>query len=155
MPLENIDCPCGSRLHYRHCCQPAHAQHSIVATAEKLMRSRYCAYVLKNYQYLLDTYATEQRSHLSVEQLSDSDQDTQWLSLQIVEVHDEQVEFIAYYQFEGGIYRLHERSNFIQRHSKWYYLDGDLFDDTGPVKLQRNDTCVCQSGKKFKKCCGA
>jgi len=37
------------------------------------------------------------------------------------------------------------------------HLNGVLFFDKGVVTkspLGRNDTCVCNSGKKFKKCCG-
>ena len=52
--------------------------------AEELMRSRFTAYVIKNYQYILQTYASAQRAKLTVSELTESSQDTRWLSLQVL-----------------------------------------------------------------------
>ncbi|MEP2601984.1 MAG: YchJ family metal-binding protein, partial [Paraglaciecola sp.] len=44
------------------------------SNAEVLMRSRFTAYVLKDYSYILNTYAEAQRLQLTVEELSQSAQ---------------------------------------------------------------------------------
>jgi SEC-C motif-containing protein len=51
---------------------------------------------------------------------------------------------------------MQELSRFIIQDGLWFYRDG-TFDDhvqLAPVKIKRNDQCPCQSGKKYKKCCG-
>jgi uncharacterized protein YchJ len=48
-------CPCGSTRLYPECCGLWHAG-APAPDAQSLMRSRYCAYVLSNEQYLLATW---------------------------------------------------------------------------------------------------
>lgn len=54
-------CPCGSGKVYGECCQLLHSGKESASTAEKLMRSRYCAFVLKNRDYLLRTWHPQTR----------------------------------------------------------------------------------------------
>ena len=42
------------------------------------------------------------------------------------------------------------KSSFIKEDGTWKYLDGELYNS----KIERNESCPCGSGKKFKKCCG-
>ena len=46
IPSESL-CPCGSGQTYQLCCEVFH-KGKYAPTAEKLMRSRFCAYYLKN-----------------------------------------------------------------------------------------------------------
>ena len=70
-----------------------------------------------------------------------------------------EVEFVARYR-SGGSAEIehHERATFKRWEGRWYYLDGDLVRPrpvvrSGP-KVGRNDPCPCESGRKYKKCCG-
>ena len=50
-----MDCPCKSKLSYPTCCKPFHKGTSHPKTPEQLMRSRFCAYALKNVSYIMAT----------------------------------------------------------------------------------------------------
>ena len=122
------------------------------------MRSRYSAYVIKNYHYILNTYATAQRTRLTVSELTHSAQDTQWLSLHVIAHHPQlktaQVEFKAFYQLNHDYYVMHEVSDFVYEAGKWLYTKGEIQKGSGEFFPERNSQCLCGSGKKFKKCCG-
>jgi len=145
-------CACGSGANLNQCCGPI-LDGAPAPTAEQLMRSRYTAFVLGNADYLLQSWHPKTRpSRVSL------DDNTRWLSLQIVSTHagqaqDDQgvVEFCA--TFMSGVeYRvLHEKSRFEKISGHWFYLDGDCSID----KPGRNHPCPCGSGKKFKRCCAA
>ncbi|WP_153886323.1 YchJ family protein [Aliiglaciecola lipolytica] len=147
-------CLCGSNIQFQHCCEPYLQQKQWPQTAEQLMRSRFSAYATQQYQYILDTYAQSQRDTLSVKELQQSDKETTWLRLQIVNCPDDHtVEFKAYSKFQNQFNLLHEISIFTLENQHWMYKEGELLADTGQVKLNRNDQCLCGSGKKYKKCC--
>jgi SEC-C motif-containing protein len=67
----------------------------------------------------------------------------------VLNANDSTVEFKAYYRDGEGIKILHEKSKFITEDDIWKYKDGELYNS----KVQRNESCPCGSGKKFKKCC--
>ncbi|MEA2050584.1 MAG: YchJ family metal-binding protein, partial [Campylobacterota bacterium] len=50
----NSKCPCGSGNKYKKCCQPFH-KGILPQTALQLMRSRYCAFSITNYKYIIKT----------------------------------------------------------------------------------------------------
>ncbi|NKF52589.1 hypothetical protein G3R49_18690 [Shewanella sp. WXL01] len=145
-------CPCGSNHNYQDCCQPLHLKQRVAETAEKLMRSRYCAFVKAEYQYLIDTHASEFASGLTKEQLSENP--ANWVGLQVesaIERADTaKVTFKAWYQIDCGFDAIYECSDFIKRDGIWLYTRGEQFEAKLP---KRNDMCICNSGKKFKKCC--
>jgi SEC-C motif-containing protein len=119
-------CPCGKGL-YAECCAPLH-EGTAAGSAEALMRSRYSAYVLKLSRYLLDTWHPETR----LAELELTDDTTQWLKLEIRR-HEQAddaatVEFVARYKLNGRACRLHEISRFVRQDTRWYYLNGELFD---------------------------
>ncbi|MVW73634.1 YchJ family protein [Bordetella sp. 15P40C-2] len=121
-------CPCGSGLVYAQCCAPWHRgpQHLQAPTAEKLMRSRYSAFVLDELDYLLDTWHPETRPAA----LEPNPPDLKWLGLQVKQ-HAQQdpdhatVEFVARYRQAGRATRLHEVSRFVRVDTRWLYLDGE------------------------------
>ncbi|MEW6677629.1 MAG: YchJ family metal-binding protein [Pseudomonadota bacterium] len=121
-------CPCGSDIPYSACCGPCHDGSRPPADAERLMRSRYAAYVLGNRDYLLATWHPDTRP-------AELDLDTppvpKWLGLQ-VKAHlpqgenQAQVRFVARYKIGGRAFRLAETSRFQRVEGRWFYLDGDI-----------------------------
>lgn len=127
-------CPCGrldprqQPLPYLRCCGRflADFEATPAPDAEALMRSRYCAFVLEDAEYLLATWHPDARpARLSFEP------GLKWLGLEVLEhrVRDAdhaEVEFIARSRLAGRGQRLHERSRFARAQGRWYYLEGDL-----------------------------
>ena len=119
-------CPCGSTRAYPECCGLYHS--GVPAPdAQSLMRSRYCAYVLCNEQYLLATWHPNTRP--------DSipfSKDQKWLGLSVIDArptgeHSAEVEFIARSRVSNtAAQRLHERSRFVREAGRWLYVDGDF-----------------------------
>ena len=142
-------CPCqmqqANPKAYANCCQVFH-DGKPAKTPELLMRSRFSAYVLGLSDYIARTW------HVSTcpqdLQLSPDDQ---WLKLDIAKANGTQVHFRAYFKDGTDFYVLDEISDFKQENNHWVYVSGKT--QTHTVQLGRNDTCLCGSGKKFKKCC--
>ena len=114
-------------------------------TPEQLMRSRYNAFLKKDWQYIADTSLYQ-----SIEELSDS-VSISWLKLDVLKAYDNIVEFKAYYKVNETVEVLHEKSTFVQVNGTWKYQDGELY----PSKILSNEKCPCGSSKKFKKCCAS
>jgi SEC-C motif-containing protein len=152
------NCFCGNDFTFEQCCQPIISDKIDPQNSEQLMRSRFTAYVIEDYQYIRQTYASAQRSKLTVNGIAYSAQDTQWLSLQVLAHHSQentaQVEFKAFYQVDKHYYVMHELSDFVREDDKWYYTTGVMQKGSGEFSPERNSQCLCGSGKKFKKCCG-
>jgi SEC-C motif-containing protein len=55
MKKNNNLCPCESGKKYSKCCQPFHKELHLPATALELLRSRFSAYALKQFDYLINT----------------------------------------------------------------------------------------------------
>jgi SEC-C motif-containing protein len=149
-------CPCGSALKYDACCGPLLAEEKRAETAEQLMRSRFTANVMGNSSYLQAGYHPSTRPEESPVVFND------WFRLDIKDVvaggtGDETgiVEFRALYRQGTRVGVLHERSRFCREGGRWYYLDGELLDNSllETEKMGRNSPCLCGSGKKYKKCC--
>lgn len=150
-------CPCHQlgtpSLSYEDCCKPLHNQDDVAKTPEQLMRSRYCAFVKGQYEYLVATHHIDFRSGMTAETLAQG-QHPNWLGLTVEASHSVgvrgEVTFKAWYKDNTRIDAIYEHSLFCLKDGRWYYTEGEQFE----VKLpKRNDKCVCQSGKKFKQCC--
>lgn len=120
------------------------------------MRSRYCAFVIRNSDYLLRTWHADTRP----EQLQ-LERDVSWFGLEIVASDaggpgdsDGRVEFIAQFNGHDRLQYLHERSRFVRENGRWFYLDGEILPPPTARKIGRNAPCPCGSGKKYKRCCG-
>lgn len=127
------------------------------------MRSRYTAYVLRDEQYLMDTWHGSTRPGKIDFSGVDS---VLWTGLEIVNTgqgqpddNDGSVEFVAGYKVDGKDKQLHENSRFVKEQGQWFYLDGkikrNLSNNLGASahKPGRNQPCPCGSGKKYKHCC--
>jgi SEC-C motif domain protein len=119
-------CPCGHVASCADCCGRWHsgALHLAAPTAEALMRSRYSAYVLGLYPYLLDTWHPSTRP-VAIEP---DPPGLKWLGLEVRESRgiDEDhatVEFIARSKLGGRAHRLHEKSRFERLQGRWLYID--------------------------------
>jgi SEC-C motif domain protein len=124
-------CPCGSNKNYADCCGLYLDGNTPTPTAEALMRSRYTAYTLLREDYLLSTWHASTRP----EQLGLADDaSSKWLGLD-VKRHVQQdadhaiVEFVARHKVNGRAFRLHETSRFVREEGRWFYVDGDLFEN--------------------------
>ncbi len=161
MHQDNI-CPCGSNLSYHHCCERLHlgldSGQSIATTAEQLMRSRYSAFAMKNFDYIIKTHHPEFLGELTLEQLQQGPH-PHWLALEVLDSQElaidngtkqASVTFKAWYKLDGQIDAIYERSAFIYTAEHWYYTTGQQMQSKLP---SRNDPCICRSGKKFKQCC--
>ena len=142
-------CICGNELSFDACCRPIIEKKREAQSAEELMRSRYSAYVRANAEYLLYSTVKENRYEDDAPLIEDFSKSVEWLKLDVLNAADDVVEFKAYYQNAAGIKVLHEKSNFIKEDGIWKYKDGELYNS----KVERNESCPCGSGKKYKKCC--
>lgn len=93
------------------------------------MRSRYSAFVLRNEQYLLETWHSSTRPYAIP-----FDKNQKWLGLTIVDITvtgdaSAEVEFIARSRLRStSVVHHHERSRFVRENGRWFYVDGDLYE---------------------------
>lgn len=121
------------------------------------MRSRYTAFYGGNIDYLIATHHPSQRAATDRQTLAQTIAETEWLGLRVLASAHKAgsaqgfVEFVAFYQHNGQLGQLHERSEFCWQDARWYYLQGTML---APISIGRNDPCWCGSGKKRKNCHG-
>ena len=144
-----MGCICGNENDYSECCGAIIDENRLASSPEELMRSRYSAYVRGDGRYLVLSTVKENQHEEDAELIEEFSSNVEWLKLDVLDAYDTHVEFKAYYREGDNIKVLHERSNFIVEDGNWLYADGELFNS----KVQRNESCPCGSGKKFKKCC--
>jgi SEC-C motif-containing protein len=156
-------CPCGSSRGFDECCGPLLAG-APAPTPEALMRSRYTAFTRADLDYLENTLAPEAREDYDRAETETWVKGADWRGLEIRaseggEGDEEgQVEFVARYKFQGRAFAHHELASFRKQDGRWIYVDGVMNPKPAQrtaAKVGRNDPCVCGSGKKYKKCCGA
>ncbi|CAH6047519.1 hypothetical protein AN2351V1_1987, partial [Citrobacter koseri] len=147
-------CPCGSAVEYSLCCGPIVSGERVAPDPSHLMRSRYCAFVMKDANYLIRTWHPACGATAFRDDIVAGFAHTEWLGLTIFEESGSDAEKTGYVSFvarfieQGTPGAIIERSRFLKENGQWYYIDG-----TRP-QFGRNDPCPCGSGKKFKKCCG-
>lgn len=175
-----MKCACGSNNDFEKCCEPYLNGHAVPDTAEKLMRSRYVAYVTAQIDYLEKTLALESRSDFDAGATKKWAKQAKWKKLKIVSTEKGMaqdstgtVEFIATYSDGSETLDHHEVSQFRKdsKDGRWYFVEGDAHTHKegeehnhhhekpqtvvrAQPKIGRNDPCACGSGKKYKKCCG-
>jgi SEC-C motif-containing protein len=117
------------------------------------MRSRYSAFALAQRDYLLETWHEDFRP-VRLE----FDSRIHWLGLEIVTAEQQetsaQVEFEASLLAAGEVSAMRERSEFVLRQGRWLYTRGETKEPrAAPWRPGRNQSCPCDSGLKFKRCC--
>ena len=160
-------CPCGSTLSYAACCEPFHTGKAFPDTAEKLMRSRYAAYVVGTIDYIAETNDPDSKEAFDRDASEEWSKKSEWQGLEIVATRDGksvdlqgEVEFKAKFRTDETDHVHHEVSLFQKKGkpARWFYVDGKTI--VPPIvraepKVGRNESCACGSGKKSKKCCAA
>ncbi|WP_149185079.1 YchJ family protein [Streptomyces sp. TRM49041] len=124
--LPEAPCPCGLTAAYAECCGRLHTGDATAPTAERLMRSRYSAFVVRDEPYLLRTWSPATRPRAV-----DLDPGTRWTGLEILDTTDGTlfhttgtVTFAAHYTHGGEPGTLRERSRFEKTDGRWVYVDG-------------------------------
>ncbi len=158
-------CPCCSTKPYDECCGPLIEGTKTAETAEALMRARYTAYANGDIDFVKNTTHPTALADFDEESAKSWSRSSMWQGLSILETEkggpDDRegiVEFKAFYTQDGRDERHHERATFKKEGEKWYFRDADIIAPKPFVretpKVGRNAPCSCNSGKKFKKCCG-
>ncbi len=168
-------CPCRvspslvfltTPIPYSDCCRPYHDTFDKndddvkAESAERLMRTRYSAFVLVKSDYIVKTTVPAQQALLDIKAIEKWARETNWAGLEIVEhtpklsKRHAQVEFKAFYteskeQLDGQQAAHHELSTFVKVDGLWYFLD-----PTVEMNISQKQLCICGSGEKFKRCCG-
>ena len=165
------DCPCGTGFPYTDCCGPWIRGVGHADTAEDLMRSRFSAFSLGDWDYLEKSLHPDERT--SCGDACQQQKGIRWTRLEILEskkggTFDEEgeVSFAAYFTQDGENKNLQETAKFLRVNGQWYYSQrtskvmsktltaSEIPYQRNQAKIGRNDPCPCNSGKKFKKCCG-
>lgn len=155
-------CPCREiediNLCYSDCCEPLHTGLVRAVTPEKLMRSRYSAFVMCLYEYLINTHHPSTLGALKIAELEKTNKATKWLGLRILSAEKECVSFQVYFRQRDELACQHEQSKFKSERMNteldcWYYLNG--YHNPLLSKLpSRRALCFCGSNKKYKHCHG-
>lgn len=175
-----MPCYCGRPEHYQHCCAPFHQGLQQANTPEQLMRSRFSAYVLRLVPYIARTYHPSKQSDFATAEIRAFAEAATFLALQVIATAGAEglqhlpsdcaavpdpaaadaaamatqlgyVHFHVRFLLGDKLHLLEEGSRFLQVQQIWSYLDGVLVPHA-VVKIGRNDSCPCGSGKKFKAC---
>jgi SEC-C motif-containing protein len=121
----NSDCPCGSRIKYKKCCQIYH-KGALAKSALVLMKSRYSAYATNNIKYIIKTTHIDSPHYYEDREKWQSDleefcQTSQFLKLDILEYIDGKDE--AFVTFKATLDRgeIVEKSRFVKVDNRWLY----------------------------------
>jgi len=173
MIAAETTCYCGSGNNFANCCEPLLSGERSAQSAKQLMRSRYSAFTVNAFDYLVATHHESARSTNERAELEIQSKQLTWWALQIldaVQTTDKQttdkqtttaqrapseecgeVEFRAWFAIGKQLHNLHERSRFVREQDRWFYVDA-VFCRDERVDLGRNDLCFCSSGRKYKHC---
>jgi SEC-C motif-containing protein len=159
-PAPSQNCPCGSGKTFGDCCEPVLKGQRVAATAEELMRARFTAHCVHDFEFLHRTYRPTAQLPYVEEPTKPT---TQWTRL-VIHHHEPgsapdsaTVDFSAYGTEEGRELVLHEKAEFTRQNGAWIYTrslrEGPPPFKSAAPKPGRNDPCPCGSGKKYKHCC--
>ncbi len=153
-----MTCECGLEKPFDECCGRFLNGGAKAGTAEELMRSRFVAFGMGDFDYIERTQVDPLPPEVRDRKLPE------WETLKVVTTskgsEDDStgvVEFVAHYHHHG-CHNHHEKARFSKVDGEWKYVNGDITEH-GTVKrshpkVGRNDVCPCGSGKKYKRCCG-
>lgn len=126
----NSPCPCHSGEKYKKCCQPYH-KGILPSNALRLMRSRYSAFALGLFGYIMATthpdnpdFTDEKEQwQQSILQFCNN---TRFMGLKITEFADGEEEAFVSFEARLDSGTLRERSRFLKVEGKWLYVDGEF-----------------------------
>ncbi len=161
-PVEKSKpCPCGTGQTFAQCCDALLQKQRPAKTAEELMRSRFTAHVVGDFEHLHRTYLATSREPY----VAEAGGPTKAWSRLVIHAHEAGpkpdqafVDFTAYFREEDAEHALHEKGEFQRVDGTWFYSrsvrQGPAPMKSTQSKVGRNDPCPCGSGKKYKQCCG-
>lgn len=120
-----MPCPCGSNEKYESCCGPYHNGAAVAPNAEKLMRSRYSAFAMKNMNYIIKT--TDPVDLVKFDRTANERWmlESEFLKLEILQSSENEnqgtVEFQATFKHMGKVQTHHEVSAFRKINGNWFY----------------------------------
>jgi SEC-C motif-containing protein len=124
-------CPCGSSKLFMDCCAKYISGGKWPETAEKLMRSRYSAYVKNELEYIQSTMSDQALEDFSIESAKEWLSGLKWQGLQVLKAYSDPenparayVKFSAIYKSQGRRYEIRELSEFIKKDDRWFYVGG-------------------------------
>lgn len=123
------NCPCGSQKKFTDCCEPLISGKQPAASPEALMRSRYTSFTLQDVDYLFRSMTPELQQETDREDMQDfADEVDSWVKLEVInapviapDATEGNVEFAAYFMYEGEQQRIHENSQFVKKDGQWFY----------------------------------
>jgi len=128
----NSSCPCGSGNKYKNCCQAFH-KGKLPKTALELMKSRYCAFSLNIPKYIIKTTHENNQDYTKdtptwIKDIQNFTNSCEFKKLEILEFIDGKnqafVSFKATIISENRDCSFSEKSKFIKKNDKWFYLSG-------------------------------
>lgn len=132
-------CFCGSQKSSLECCSEYIGRNRPAPTPEKLMRSRYTAFVLGQLDYIEKTMkgpALENFNRLETKRWLSC---VKWLELKIYNSEFSfgtraYVEFEAFFIENQRITSIHEKSEFLFENGHWFYVNGIHLPKTQLIK---------------------
>ena len=125
------NCFCGNVLSYEDCCGALHSGRRAAQTAEELMRSRYAAFAVADVDYILRTYAPENRPNSERAEIKRWAASVIWIGLEVLSTQkgisgdlEGRVKFKALYSEAGKNFEMIEDSFFRFENGEWLYVDG-------------------------------
>jgi SEC-C motif-containing protein len=123
---DSSRCPCDSGDVFGSCCAPLLAG-TAAPTADRLMRSRYTAFVLRDASHLRATWHPSTRpAEIEIED------DLQWRRLVILDRdgggpfdREGTITFEAHWRQGDERGSMRERSRFVRENRRWFYVDGE------------------------------
>ena len=124
-------CPCGSGRPLDECCGPYLEGKAWPGDADTMVRSRFSAYCLGKFDYLVETTHPAYREDLTAQMLEEQTRDVHWLRLDMGPCEKDQpegengelfdtAEFYAYYELEASVRQIGERSFYQRKDGKLY-----------------------------------
>lgn len=133
----NITCPCGSFKKYKKCCKLFHDKTKLPITALELMKSRFCAFAVQKYEYIISTthpknidFSNDTKSW-SIDIMNFS-KNTKFEKLEIIDFIEADNE--SFVTFKASLIQENldasftEKSRFLKVDGKWFYVDGQFID---------------------------
>ena len=125
-----MQCPCNPTKKYSECCKKAHQNIQSIFTAEALMRSRYCAFVLANISYLQESHHSNTRpSNREKKEILQWTKSVEWIKLEVLNTTKGTatdltgtVEFKAFFIENGKVDVIQENSFFSKENNHWVYV---------------------------------
>jgi SEC-C motif domain protein len=129
-------CYCGKEEPFSTCCEPLLKGASDASDPESLMRSRYCAFITKDIDYLYNTLDPQARYDFDRDATQNWSDKAEFVGLEIIRSQFEGnkglVEFKARYKMienpEEGVkdFVHHEISKFRKQNGVWYFREGKI-----------------------------